>query len=346
MDTTNPKTVWIDFENAPHVWVLQPILAALSPKRFDFLLTARDFSYTLELCRYHHLGVKPVGKPRPTQSTAVKIIRTFERTLLLTHTVLTSGARRRIILALCHGSRAQTIAARLLNIPVVSLEDYEYSDQSLVPLVTNLLIPFPISPTVWKGQARKVVHYPGLKEDIYLCSFQPPGDRTGRDPARPVKILFRPEGRFTHYHADHSRALQETILRYLAQHGNVSVTLLPRDPVQRDELSRQLAALAIDCTVPTQTLDGPALIWDHDLIIGGGGTMTREAAVLQVPAYSFFAGPWGGVDQYLVTQKRLTRIREAGDIRKIEIIHRKPAPVRVSAQALRFITAFLEEKLG
>ncbi|NMC79999.1 MAG: DUF354 domain-containing protein, partial [Chloroflexi bacterium] len=63
MDTANTKTIWIDFENAPHVWVLQPILAALSPKRFDFLLTARDFSYTLELCRYHHLGVKPVGKP-------------------------------------------------------------------------------------------------------------------------------------------------------------------------------------------------------------------------------------------------------------------------------------------
>ncbi len=42
-----------------------------------------------------------------------------------------------------------------------------------------------------------------------------------------------------------------------------------------------------------------------DLVIGGGGTMTREAAVLGVPAYTYFAGKWGAVDQYLSDQHRL-----------------------------------------
>ena len=46
-------------------------------------------------------------------------------------------------------------------------------------------------------------------------------------------------------------------------------------------------------------LDGPSLIHESDLVVSGGGTMVREAAVLGVPAVSCFEGRLGAVDQYL-----------------------------------------------
>jgi predicted glycosyltransferase len=60
-----------------------------------------------------------------------------------------------------------------------------------------------------------------------------------------------------------------------------------------------------------------------DLVISGGGTMTREAAVLGVPSYSFFRGRMGRVDMSLEKSRRLTMLRTADDVRdKLEIAKR------------------------
>jgi hypothetical protein len=57
-------------------------------------------------------------------------------------------------------------------------------------------------------------------------------------------------------------------------------------------------------------LDGPELVWNARLVAGGGGTMTREAAVLGVPSVSFFMGRPGRVDEYLASLGRLESVRD------------------------------------
>ena len=70
--------------------------------------------------------------------------------------------------------------------------------------------------------------------------------------------------------------------------------------------------------IPDQVLNGLNLVWYSDLVISGGGTMIREAAALEVPAYSIFAGSIGAVDKYLEKLGRLVFIKDEHDIEEIK----------------------------
>ena len=61
--------------------------------------------------------------------------------------------------------------------------------------------------------------------------------------------------------------------------------------------------------------------------MSGGGTMIREAAVLGVPAVSFFHGRMGIVDQKLENDGRLILIRNAEDLEKIFPLKKRTKPL-------------------
>ena len=340
---SQPPVVWVDFENAPHVWVLSPIIDRLQKQGYSTILTARDFSYTLALCRHFGYSVDVVGVPGIARSNAGKAILLAVRTLQLTRLMVHKG--QKISLALSHGSRSQILTARLLGVKIISMDDYEYSNQSAIRFVNSLLVPWAIPKEHWGRYAGKIVHYPGSKEELYLSRFMPgvnlPELSTGR-----VNVLFRPEGRTTHYHSKQSEILQRAVLDYLSGQENILVVLLPRDAEQARELENYCTAKRFPFWIPEVVLDGPGLIWQMDLVVGGGGTMTREAAVLGVPAYSFFGGPWGAVDRYLQSTGRLVQIAGPEDIEQIVIHSReRTCQVDVSDKGLEFVTQFVIESL-
>ena len=47
--------------------------------------------------------------------------------------------------------------------------------------------------------------------------------------------------------------------------------------------------------------------------------MIREAAVLGTPAYSFFTGKKGAVDEFLEKEGRMVFIKNVGELKKIEL---------------------------
>lgn len=49
--------LWFDFENAPHIWVLKEIINYFEEKGYKAILTAKDFSYTIQLSSY--CGFRP-----------------------------------------------------------------------------------------------------------------------------------------------------------------------------------------------------------------------------------------------------------------------------------------------
>ena len=338
-------TVWIDFENAPHVWVLSPIIEQIRGKGYPVLLTARDFSCTVGLCNQLGFDAEVIGQPGSGKNKASKIWRILDRAFRLYLKLV--GMRRNIALALSHGSRSQILAAHYLGIPVISLDDYEFSDQTLVRFVDQLLVPFPIAKDVWGRYSDRVTHYPGLKEELYLFNFRPDssGLRELKDTDK-IKILFRPEGRFAHYRSTHSEVLQFAILNYLSGRSNIFLILLPRDEVQVKVLVNFCKEHKIVHWFPKDVLDGPSLIWGMDLVVSGGGTMTREAAVLGVPSYSFFAGQWGAVDCHLVKLGRLIRLDNVDDVDKIFLKKHDQMPVSVSGEALNFVTSFIENNIA
>lgn len=57
-----------------------------------------------------------------------------------------------------------------------------------------------------------------------------------------------------------------------------------------------------------KAVNGLDLIWYSDMFISGGGTMNREAALLNVPTFSVFTGKKPFLDEYLAQRGKLTFI--------------------------------------
>ncbi|RLG01178.1 hypothetical protein DRN58_02300 [Thermococci archaeon] len=339
--------LWIDLENAPHIWIMWPIIQYFRKRGISLLLTARRFSYTVDLANYLGLQIQPVGPVGTRKSKIGKVWILFSRAVELWD--IARSYKKQIKLAFSHGSRAQIIAAKLHRIPMLIMDDYEYSNQFFVRFVDKLLVPFPISKEVWGKYSRKVVHYPGLKEEIYLANFNFKSEEIPKEilgKKEKVVIIFRPESRLAHYYSYQSSILQRMIIKkFAANKDRIFVVVFPREKEQEQELVKYFNELGIDFWIPHGIINGPLIIAFSDLVIGGGGTMTREAAVLGVPSYSFFSGKWGGVDNYLEKVGKLVRIKSDSDLNKIKFEKRTGPPQEVSTEALEFVLKFVEEYL-
>jgi predicted glycosyltransferase len=82
--------------------------------------------------------------------------------------------------------------------------------------------------------------------------------------------------------------------------------------------------------IPERPVDGPSLVWSADAVISAGGTMNREAAVLDVPTWTTFAGSLGAVDRWLVEQGRMRVLARAEDL---VIVKRQPTTPHFEAIA-------------
>ena len=67
-------------------------------------------------------------------------------------------------------------------------------------------------------------------------------------------------------------------------------------------------------TVPAHAIDAQSLIAYADLVVSAGGTMNREAVALGTPVFTVFEGRLGAVDERLITEGRLRRLRAASEV--------------------------------
>lgn len=336
------KTIWFDLENAPHVWILKEFIEKFESENCKTVITARDFSSTISLCEYLKIKYKNISIEKTFRTKYGKFYGAFCRSLKLKNYI--SQLKIKPTLAISHGSRSQALAAYLKNIPVLSLDDYEYSFKYFNMFVTDLLTPSVIPKDEWGFFRKKVTHYPGLKEELYLWNIKNYSsiscDLIKNDR---INILFRPEGKFTHYHSEKSRELQDRILKLFSERKELYIILLARDKEQEKELEEYFIRESINYFIPKNALNGPALLYNVDLVIGGGGTMTREAALLGTPAYTFFGGKLGHVDKYLIDNKKLTIINSASDFEKIKFVKRMNREVDVKPRVFQFVYEFIKK---
>jgi predicted glycosyltransferase len=103
----------------------------------------------------------------------------------------------------------------------------------------------------------------------------------------------------------------------LCAHDEARIVLLARTDAQREEFDARHRSENV--IMPREALDGATLIAAADLVVSAGGTMNREAAALGVPAATVYAGEWAAVDEALVREGRLTRIRTREDIQNLRV---------------------------
>lgn len=313
------KTVWIDLENSPHVPFFLPWIEWLRGEGHEIFLTARDLSQTHALLELHRLDFTPVGG-HGGGGSARKALRTLGRAVGLARV----ARARKPALALGHGSRAQVVAARMLGVPSLTFLDYEFVSLRLFGrLCRSVLFPDAVDRALLASRGvpeARLVSYPGFKEQIYL---DPRTDRPS--PTKPPLVLVRPPARLAHYHTARSESLYRRLVDRLAREGGgCSVLFLPRYAADIEPL-RALAREHGHFALPDRPLPVRELILGASLVVSGGGTMVREAAVLGVPSASFFGGPVGGVDAALARAGRLRMLRDEGDVDRLPLPGGEPA---------------------
>ncbi len=84
------------------------------------------------------------------------------------------------------------------------------------------------------------------------------------------------------------------------------------------------------------------------MVISGGGTMTREAAIMGVPSYSFFRGAGGKVDEALASAGLLTMVTSADEVAaKLDVrAKERPASQPDPGELVDFICTAIERAAG
>ena len=333
------RAIWIDLDNSPHVPLFVPIIRHYRKRGIEVVLTARDHSQTIELLDLaglqntyavigRHQGAGKLAKVGGTLSRAIELAALIRRASL------------RPAVAMSHGSRSMVLAAKLLRSPVVSMYDYEFTETKIFNRFSDVVIVPDAIPAealdeigLPKNKRRK---YAGIKEELYVNSFVPSPHlrhdllaEFGIDDAPDsVLAVLRPPASTANYHSEKSEVLLDDVLHFLTSAPNVISFIVSRTGDQRAELKEKLANIsaARDRAIFLEkSVNGLDLAFAADLLISGGGTMNREAALLGVPVYSIFAGRQGALDRAMEADGRIVFIRDARDLSKIRLERREPA---------------------
>ena len=314
--------VWIDIANSPHAGLFDPVVKHMHDAGWDVLLTARDHAQTAELARDRWPDVSVIGGESPANRFAKAA-----------SAVTRSAGLRRLArrfdpdVALSHGSYAQILAARTLRIPAVTMMDYEYQPANHVSfrLARWVIVPdvFPEAQLRHYGvRARNVLRYRGFKEDLYLPGFVPALDvltRLGIDDAH-IVVVLRPPPSGALYHPS-GNAKFDRIVDWCAVRQDVEAIVLPRSATQRERYAGRSGLI-----VPAHAVDGLSLLALADALVGAGGTMNREAALLGTATYTMFAGRLAAVDSELVKLGLMTDLRSNSTLPVLRKREQGPVP--------------------
>lgn len=310
--------IWLDLANSPQVLFFRPILAQLQRQGHVVTMTTRAYAQTVQLADQFGFAHTTIGQ-HGGRGFRELVWQNFLRAVALAKW----ARKQRFDLALSHNAYSQVVAASLLRLPAVTLMDYEHQplNHLCFRLARRVVVPeaFPADLLQKYGAGRKVYTYPGVKEQLYLADFVPQPDYRQREglPVDRLLIVIRPPAPWTAYHR-FENDLFDHLLAQLAAKKDAFVLFLPRLPEQAESIKHLSGVHVAD-----RVYDGPNLLHSADLVVSGGGTMNREAAVLGTPVYTLFKGKLGSVDQYLIQQGRMTQICNIGDINKIDELSRK-----------------------
>jgi predicted glycosyltransferase len=281
--------ILIDMSNSPHVLFFRPIIKELEKRGHEVVITAREHAQTKQLLDLYWFEYKIIGK-HAGRSIFKKLLNAVSRIFELSRYV----SRENPDVFLSHQSPYVIYTAFLNGKKSVYLFDNDQAklqNYLTFPLATKVMYPESLF-----YKSKKFVAYPGIKESVYLSSW--PDDERGLEKIKKIKkkkILIRTEISSSAYHAGNSLA---DVIKKLA--SKYQIIISPRNEDQKKEYGKIKGVILLD-----KPVDGPTLIKNVDIVMGGGGTMNREAAVLGKPVISLYSGKLLASDIFLL-KKGLT----------------------------------------
>ena len=309
--------IWLDMANSPHPVLLGPVARELEARGHEVFVTTRDHAQTRELTQSKWPGAATVGGESPPSRRA-KAREIAGRVIGLRRTL--TGVKADAAVSL--GSYAQIVAARSLGMQALTLMDYEYQPANHLSfrLAQRVVVPvaFPDQRLRRYGASvKRVAKFDGFKEELYLDEIDAVrnaieletggsdrvAERRVRSRMRETLAVFRPPPEGALYHRQ-GNSLFDLVLRRAIDRDDVKVVVLPRMAHQRTRYSELSGVQS-----PENAADGLALLRSADVFVGAGGTMSREAALLGVRAYTIFGGELASVDAELIQRGLLQDLR-------------------------------------
>ncbi len=306
--------IWIDIVNAPHAWFFKSIINFLEKEGEEVFITARKFGDVLQLLDIFNIQYTKVGSHGATLEQ--KLLRSTERVYKLSKII----AKEKPDIAVSKHSIELPRVSFGLGIPSVYVLDNEHAiaaNKLTLPLCDKIVIPEVMD--VWDllktgAEPNSLVRYNGTSEVIHFNDFHyNPSifNDLDLDLRKSKTILMRPEPVFASYlDADCTKSVLSPIIDILGDYANI--LMIPRFKEQQEIFTDNE-----NITIIKPPVDSFSLMKRCDLVIGAGGTMNREAALLGTPVISCYPGKLLAVDGFYINKgymKRSTNVDEVVDM--------------------------------
>src|SRR6266487_2226561 len=209
--------IWLEISNSPHINLFSGMIHELG-RAHEVVVTARPLANTLDLLKLHGIAHTVVGKHYGAGRFA-KFYGYPVRVGQLWHFL----KDKKIDAAISQSSFHSPVVARLLGVRSIYMNDNEHAMGNVPAFVcaSRIMVPEFLSDEKLRKQwasAHKVVHYPGVKEGIYLWELDeqlaykrraaPPKELAHGSMGRPT-VYIRPEPWTAQYYKGSRNFLDE-----------------------------------------------------------------------------------------------------------------------------------------
>ena len=304
--------VWIDFTNSPHVHYFSQLIKRFEREGIEYIITYRRFKNLESIVELYNYNSHPILVGSHGEELEEKLINSADRIIKLTKIVMKNKPQ----VAIAKHSVELPRVAFGLNIPSIFVVDNEYAEAQnrlTLPLVDEIISPQGTNKDLLRNQGgRDFLTFDGTCEVAHINSRLNnvlPLDREivekmGLSRDLPL-IVMRPCPNSSYCNG--KRDILPYIIKELRRIMDCNIVVFPRSEKQKKVYS------PLGVTIP-EVVDSISLLYYADAMVGAGGTMNREAAVIGVPTVSCYPERILGVDNYLIERGRMVHLLSVREI--------------------------------
>ena len=310
--------VWLDVLTPKQANFFAELNDRLNAKSCKVFVTTRHYREANELLELRKLRTTKVGRHGGARLKD-KLLESSKRVTALADVVGDYSPD----VAISFSSPEAARVAFGLGIPHYCVSDSPHAEavcRLTIPLSEKLFTPWMIPSYAWNRygiRPRDVVKYRALDPIVWINSKNNPKtlDELNLDFTKPI-VVIRTSEEFAAYLSDVSTAGITTTMDIIANildlsNGELQLVVLSRYDEQGEKFRKRFGTRII---APQHVIDGVSLLRASSVLIGGGGTMSAEAALLGVPVISYYPGDQTFVEKFLIKYGLIERILDPGRV--------------------------------
>jgi predicted glycosyltransferase len=325
--------VWIDVLTPKQANFFAELQHRLNVKGFKTILTTREYREVNELLELRNVKTIQVGR-HGGGALQEKLVESSKRISELAKVVEEQDPD----VAISFSSPEAARVAFGLKVPHYCVSDSPHAEavcKLTIPISEKLFTPWIIPTYAWRRYGinpRDIIRYRALDPKVWLSGYKvnPKAlDSLKLDISKPIILIRPPEELAAYLSSRSSSAYGSTVeiaakILDLADNG-LQIVVLPRYDDQADRYKKRFGNRVI---ATEHIVDAAALLQATSVFIGGGGTMTAEAALLGVPSISYYPGEPTFVDRFLINYGLVDRLQDPGRIAQRALAMSKNSELR------------------